>query len=264
MSINYLNEPMELMNYLIESISKKPFVATKSFSLAISQAVFVTNRQSTYSTWIKNQNSFFKESISASKNIVLGERSYLDHSKDSVKYFRTIDEKLVKSPTDYDFSSLKEKSYSYKDYLDHFGVSLLFPLPYDFDVGYLMSIKLKKKENGYIYSFKISPKALENYGKFMLTTTEDATMPFVKQVLPPEFKSVSVTLCLNKDFLPLKAKLDEIYTLKSLFTIKTEANCVHVFSYDEEKIPSISEKLKYPDFTEETKQQFIEYALFLD
>ena len=236
-------DSLNVFKKMTEKLKSIDSYSTISLSLATSQALFVTNKQKTFSSWMKKGNQYFKESISSSENLCLGERVY--YSPDQVEYYRTIDKNDFPKEGRADFSHTKLILLSYRDYLKHYAVSLESPFPYDLRPENLISPMIRKTPNGFLLTFRLNQKALEAYGNYIVSSTEDCKFILAKQVIPPDFKNVLVSIELDESFLPLKAILEEEYQMKSLFVVKTKATCTHYFSYAVKEIPEIMTPIDY-------------------
>lgn len=170
----------DLVEYAEILVQKHEYVSIQGRNFAHSMSMGVVNNQDTYTTWIKNNDLFFKENISFSNNARFAERTYnFDSTKDAngiippksldniLEYYRSSENnKLEVDYTKTTDKTKKEKYYinspdeNIKSYSTTFGLSLFNPFNYDAKEDTLLkendeyaslSIVNSKTEEEYLY-----------------------------------------------------------------------------------------------------------------
>lgn len=210
-----------------------------SHNEAVSQAFLFTNTQETNTTWMRNENGYYKENITCSSNIKMAERAYLDANSNNVSYYRVKGDD-VKSQSEADYSEATKQSMSFSRYFALYSVNLYAPLAYLVSKDTLLdSSLLTKSKDGYSLELFLAPEAASNYRKYMLTTTSDADFALARQKQLSIFHSIILNVSLRNDLKMKTAQIEEKYDVMSqIGAVPTTGTEDVVFSYDAAKIPA--------------------------
>ena len=199
-------------------------ISTLAYTNAVSTALLgIKNIQNVYSAYIKNDDTYFKENITSSNYVKLGERVYQNKEID---YYRT--NKNI-SNDQCDFSNVEKETMSIETYyyiLDNSSIT--------------------KSSDGYELTLNLSSQSIVSYAKYMMTTTQGNS--FAEQTDLPSFSQITLTISLSNNLLFNKISTFEKYTVyTSLSNAETEANGSIIFSYQEKKMPSLTESISYQE-----------------
>lgn len=225
-------------SYLITNSNN--FITTLSYTEAISNAVFgIKNVQKVYSSYIKNNSQYFKENLTSSSYVSLGERIYLDGD---VTYYRT---KELDSPEYNDFSSIEPNIMKESEFDDKYHLSLRESINYNLNNTIdEKTSSIEKIEDGYILNLNLNNSAIIDYANYMVTTTEDNII--ASQTDLPSFSKINLTIKIDNSLNFITLQNSENYIVySSLSSADTVSNGSTYFFYQEEKIPSISEGIDY-------------------
>ena len=100
--------------------------------------------------------------------------------------------------------------------------------------------------DGYELTLNLSSQSIVSYAKYMMTTTKGNS--FAEQTDLPSFSQITLTISLSNNLLFNKMSTFEKYTVyTSLSNAETEANGSIIFSYQEKKMPSLTESISYQE-----------------
>jgi hypothetical protein len=235
-----------LFSYVVmKKLTQEPVVVMKAANTAISTAFWIANKQATHSTWIRKNDSYFKENITYSGAVEMAERVYLQ-GKD-VDYYRVTGSAIADATTA-DYTKATDQKMSYAAYHAMYFYNPEFPLAYDFrKENILPTSYLSKTESGYRLTMNMSLDSLSDYRHYMITTTRDAK-ELAQQSDLPSFSSVTLTFSLGSNLQVQNGTAEEAYKVKSktIGDVPTTASSTITFTYPETvSIPAITETLPY-------------------
>lgn len=215
--------------HLLEGQTQIHFTCTDT---ATSTAFFITNTQSTMTWWEKKESSYTKENITYSGNVKMAEKMTLTDNQ--VGYQRVLDD-AVTSTTEADFSSAALQSFTYPQYFATYHVDLTTPSLYRMEPdSFTDGTLIVSETNGYALSGKLNLDCLSDYRKYMVTTTADASFSLARQSEEPVFRSVILTLHLDKNLRLLSSHAQEDYdVVSSVGNVATKATAEGTYSYGE-------------------------------
>ena len=108
--------------------------------------------------------------------------------------------------------------------------------------------KLETSDAGYTLSITVDPKAAENYGSYIFTTTRDAAA-IAKMKEKPTFEKIGVRFNLNKKLEIQSIHIDEFYQVVSSIVGNVPTICTSdlsfIYNKEEISIPNCEEKIDY-------------------
>ena len=194
-----------------------------------------------------------------------------------IEYYRTNqNDGLNVDYTNFSANTRKEVYYinspdeSIKSFSTTFGLSLFNPFNYDAkeenmlleEENYkaleiknsktnedeLYEPKLETSDAGYTLAITVDPKAAENYGSYIFTTTRDAAA-IAKMKEKPTFEKIGVRFNLNKKLEIQSIHIDEFYQVVSSIVGNVPTICSSdlsfIYNKDEISIPNCEEKIDY-------------------
>lgn len=235
-----------LYNALINNTSVQKNVLQQSLNLATSQAYFVTNYQSTRTTWLRSNNKIVKENITYSSNVKMAERIYYEDK--TVDYYR-VKNNAISSDKDASYSTASKEEMSFEYYFKNYQANLNYPTPYSLDPSVVLaSSTLEKTDYGYTAILDLDPSCMDSFRNYMITTTSDADFSLARQSKAPDFISVKLTLSFNSSLLLLNTSDIEVYNVNSFAgAVKTNATSSSTYSYTDTdlEIPDINTAISY-------------------
>ena len=217
-------------------------ISTLAYTNAVSTALLgIKNIQNVYSAYIKNDDTYFKENITSSNYVKLGERVYQNKE---IEYYRT--NKNI-SNDQCDFSNVEKETMSIETYLSQYYLPLNNVINYQIEENYILDdSSITKSSDGYELTLNLSSQSIVSYAKYMMTTTKGNS--FAEQTDLPSFSQITLTISLSNNLLFNKMSTFEKYTVyTSLSNAETEANGSIIFSYQEKKMPSLTESISYQE-----------------
>lgn len=235
-----------LYNAIINNTSTQNNVIQKSLNLATSTALFVTNNQSTRTSWLKSSKEILKENITYSSNVKMAERAY--YQDDKVSYYRVRNDNIT-SDKEANYSSATKEDMSFEYYYKTYQANLNYPTPYSLDPNMVLSSSsLEKTANGYQAVLDLDPTCMDAFKNYMITTTADADFSLARQSKVPDFISVKLTMSFDNSLLLLNTSDEEVYNVNSVAgAVKTTATSSSTYSYPETdlEIPDINTAISY-------------------
>ena len=235
-----------LYNALINNTSVQKNVLQQSLNLATSQAYFVTNYQSTRTTWLKSNSEIVKENITYSSNVKMAERIY--YEDETVDYYR-VKNNAISSDKEASYSTASKEEMSFEYYFKNYQANLNYPTPYSLDPSVVLaSSTLEKTDSGYTAILDLDPSCMDSFRNYMITTTSDADFSLARQSKAPDFTSVKLTLSFNSDLLLLNTSDVEVYDVNSVAgAVRTNATSSSTYSYSDTdlEIPDINTAISY-------------------
>ena len=217
-------------------------ISTLAYTNAVSTALLgIKNIQNVYSAYIKNDDTYFKENITSSNYVKLGERVYQNKE---IEYYRT--NKNI-SNDQCDFSNVEKETMSIETYLSQYYLPLNNVINYQIEENYILDdSSITKSSDGYELTLNLSSQSIVSYAKYMMTTTKGNS--FAEQTDLPSFSQITLTISLSNNLLFNKMSTFEKYTVyTSLSNAETEANGSIIFSYQEKEMPSLTESISYQE-----------------
>jgi len=248
------------------------------YSNAYSKFASFENIQDTYSSYYRKDGKMFKESVSKSTYVSLGERTYnFDESKTigstvfedlSYYYFRVTNDKYVKiSATDVtvDYGKVDKSILTNEEYIQQFSSILDFPFNYVVNNENVKEIEsplqiddgkgnkstfenklIKNNEGNYEATLVLGGSAYESYRTYIQSTTIDAGFALAVMSEPPEFVDCGIKVIFDKSFKVLEIRSSDYYNVISA-TGKVPTYCTNtiLYSYDDKNIPGINETIDY-------------------
>lgn len=217
-------------------------ISTLAYTNAVSTALLgIKNIQNVYSAYIKNDDKYFKENITSSNYVKLGERVYQNKE---IEYYRT--NKNI-SNDQCDFSNVEKETMSIEAYLSQYYLPLNNVINYQIEENYILDdSSITKTDDGYELTLNLSSQSIVSYAKYMMTTTQGNS--FAEQTDLPSFSQITLTISLSNNLLFNKMSTFEKYTVyTSLSNADTEANGSIIFSYQEKEMPSLTESISYQE-----------------
>ena len=136
---------------------------------------------------------------------------------------------------------------SIETYLSQYYLPLNNVINYQIEENYILdNSSITKSSDGYELTLNLSSQSIVSYAKYMMTTTKGNS--FAEQTDLPSFSQITLTISLSNNLLFNKMSTFEKYTVyTSLSNAETEANGSIIFSYQEKKMPSLTESISYQE-----------------
>lgn len=191
-------------------------------------------KQTIHGTTIKDGNSYFEESISASSFVKSANRFY--QSDESATWYKG---KYVDINTG-DYSSPKETNYTIDEFNETWGKSLTRACIYIVSDKSTLSSAITDNGNGtYQIDVDLDPTlSVLRYVKQMIMTGGLSEAPV--------FHSVKLSFTVDKDVNLLTFKTDEVYDVHMVIDAKnSKGSLTQQFKYENRNIPELSEATNY-------------------
>lgn len=247
--------PIEIARISLYLLNKESNFYTLSFNKAVSSVLFITNTQKTNSIHIKNLNKIFKENIAVGDQLKMAERFVYDDSL--TKHYQVSGDSVVDNQSaNYNSQSFKE--YNQEQYINNFGISIYDTFHYKLNDEYSLADKVTiddmsfensivKENNNYVITLNLSPQSADDYGKYMMTTTNFEGAPSIAyQTSAPTFKSIGVKIVVDSSLMMKEYISRENYDINTqFFAVNTLSYSKCQIYYNELSFPTLSDKVDY-------------------
>lgn len=226
--------PVELVEIGIDKIGSHEYVTSKQYGLVKAKVSGVVVNQTVRASSIKNGNKYFLENISKSNMVAEGRRFYQEG--ETVKTYVGSNVEIDRAV----WEESKSSSLTSSEHVAKWGKDLTRPLIYIVSSKTVKSGSTETTEGGYKVNLELNQVySVLRYIRQMIS---------ISGVSNPVFKSLNLTVELDKELNLLKVTSDEKYDVDMVVTAATEATLTETFTYDSElKIPAIDENLTYEE-----------------
>ena len=221
---------VELANIALMNLEEKDYY----YTLTTGQVIAAGVKQAIHSTYIKNQNNYFEESLSASSFVKAANRFY--QNDEGISWYKG----KYKDINTSSYANAKETNYTLDDFEKDWGKPVSRPCIYIISNRSYQSGELTKNNDGtYKLELNLDPTlSVLRYVKQMKMTGNLSEEPI--------FHKVKLIFEVDSELNILSFSTDEIYDVHMVIDAKdSKASLTQTYYYEERDIPKIDEKTNY-------------------